>query len=245
MFDFLKKEKQRPRALAFVDYENWYITLDNSYKMRPDVRKWHDALFEHYDVLDVAFFADFSNPSLRAEISKIREVSNTIIETQNSRSRVKKDFTDFIMLDHIYQKALTTRDVDVFILFTGDGHFSSVANFLRTKCRKKVVVFGPDDATSTQLKNCSDKFIAVPTADEIRAHRKKLIVSHIEQMYQEKENPRIVFGQTVKAIVQKHSLDQTLVTLLIHELIEEGVLISTKRYFGSGKFAKMLSINKK
>ena len=60
MFDFLKKEKQRPRALAFVDFENWYITLDNAYKMRPDVRGWHDALYEHYDVVDVSFFADLS-----------------------------------------------------------------------------------------------------------------------------------------------------------------------------------------
>lgn len=244
MFDFFKKEKERPRALAFVDYENWYITLDNFYKMKPDVRGWHDDLYEHYDVVDVSFFADFSNPALRAEISKIREVSNTIIETQNSRSHIKKDFTDFIMLDHIYQKALTTRDVDVFILFTGDGHFASVANFLRTKCRKKVVVFGPDEATSTQLKNCADEFIAVPTEKQIRDHRKRLVFSYIEQLYTEKENQRIIFGQTVRAISQKYDLDQTLVTLMIHELIEEGVLISTKRYFSSGKFAKLLSIDK-
>jgi len=244
MFDFFKKEKERPRALAFVDYENWYITLDNSYKMRPNVRKWHDALHELYDVVDVSFFADFSNPALRAEISKIREVSNTIIETQNSRSHIKKDFTDFIMLDHIYQKALTTRDIDVFILFTGDGHFASVANFLRTKCRKKVVVFGPDEATSTQLKNCADQFTPVPTAEEIREHRKKLIVAHIAQMYAEKENPRIVFGNTVKAISQKHELDQTVVTLLLRELIEEGAISATKRYYGSGKFAKLLSLDR-
>ena len=149
------------------------------------------------------------------------------------------------MLDHIYQKALTTRDVDVFILFTGDGHFASVANFLRTKCRKKVVVFGPDEATSTQLKNCADQFIAVPTAEEIRMHRKKLILDHISQLYEEKDNPRIVFGQTVKAITQKYDLDQTAVTLLIHELVEEGVLVATKRYYGSGKFAKFLSLSAK
>ena len=244
MFDFFKKEKVRPRALAFVDYENWYITLDNSYKMRPNVRKWYDALHELYDVVDVSFFADFSNPALRAEISKIREVSNTIIETQNSRSHIKKDFTDFIMLDHIYQKALTTRDIDVFILFTGDGHFASVANFLRTKCRKKVVVFGPDEATSTQLKNCADQFVAVPSAVEVREHRKKLIVAHIEQIQAQKENQRIVFGNTVKQIAQKYEIDQTLVTLLVKELIEEGVLNATKRYFGSGKFAKLLSVDK-
>ena len=72
---------------------------------------------DRYDVHDILFFGDFSNPSLRAEISKIREVSSSIIETQNASSYHKKDYTDFIMLDHIYQRAITYGDnTDVFIL---------------------------------------------------------------------------------------------------------------------------------
>ena len=40
-----------------------------------------------------------------------------------------KDYTDFIILDNIYQKALSSSDVNLFIIFSGDGHFSSVVAF--------------------------------------------------------------------------------------------------------------------
>ena len=245
MFDFFKKSnlQTRPRALAFVDYENWYITLDNAYKMRPDVRSWHDSICNIYDVEDVLFFADFSNPAIRAELSKIREVSNTIIETQNSRSHIAKDFTDFIMLDHIYQKALTTKHIDTFILFTGDGHFSSVVNFLRTKCRKEVIVYGPEDATSTQLKKCANKFVALPTQSDVERHRKKQIISHVAQLCEEKENPRILFSTTANTVAAKYGLDSESVRLLMHKLIAEGALKARKQYFNNGKFAKILSLD--
>lgn len=68
---------------------------------RPDIKAWRDALSEKYEMEEIIFFADFSNPALRQEIPRIREVSNYIIETQNTSTSFKKDFTDFIMLDHI------------------------------------------------------------------------------------------------------------------------------------------------
>ena len=120
---------QKKRAVAFVDFEHWYISLDKLYHIRPDIKGFRDELSDRYDIVDIAFFGDFSNPSLRAEIFNIRQVSNTIIETQNSSAVFEKDFTDFIMLDHIYQSAIKpeNKDIDAYILFTGDGHFSSAA----------------------------------------------------------------------------------------------------------------------
>ena len=89
------------------------------------------------------FFGDFSkNQSLREEMTKIRGFTNNIIETGNGTNRVTKDFTDFIMLDHIYQAAMSDRDdIDVFVIFTGDGHFTSVASFLKNKCKKEVEIY--------------------------------------------------------------------------------------------------------
>ena len=75
---------QKKRAVAFVDFEHWYISLDKLYHIRPDIKGFRDELSDRYDIVDIAFFGDFSNPSLRAEIFNIRQVSNTIIETQNS-----------------------------------------------------------------------------------------------------------------------------------------------------------------
>lgn len=158
----------KPSAIAFVDYEHWYISMYRMYHQKPDIRQWRSAISELYDVHDILFFGDFSNPSLRAEISKIREISSSIIETQNASSYHKKDYTDFIMLDHIYQRAITYGDnTDVFIIFSGDGHFSSAASFLVNRCGKTVAVYGIRDCFSMQLKNTASITVEWPPLDSI------------------------------------------------------------------------------
>ena len=40
-----KKTDGKPKAIAFVDYEHWYISLDKLFgNMRPDIKAWLDAL---------------------------------------------------------------------------------------------------------------------------------------------------------------------------------------------------------
>jgi len=145
--------QRKPYAVAFVDYEHWYISYDRMYRSKPDIRAWREALAERYDVGEIFFFGDFSNPSLRSEIPKIREITSFIIETQNASSHFEKDFTDFIMLDHIYQKAVTDENIDAFIIFSGDGHFSSVVSFIRNRVGKEVGVYAVKGALSSQLRN--------------------------------------------------------------------------------------------
>ena len=119
--------EKKPRAVAFVDYEHWYISLDKMYHVKPDIRAWVEDMSQTLNVQEIYFFADFSKAGLREEIPKIRGFTNKIIETGSMTTRVQKDFTDFIMLDHIYQEAMSRQnDNDVFVIFTGDGHFYSV-----------------------------------------------------------------------------------------------------------------------
>ena len=163
MFGF--REPSKPRVVAFVDFEHWYISLSKMFHIRPDIRAWRNELAKKYDIREIFVFADFSNQSLRAEIPKIREVTNYIIETQNASARVTKDFTDFIMLDHIYQKAIpsaSSRALDTFIILSGDGHFSSVVSFLINQCGKKVGVYGVRGAISAQLKNTASWCVELP-----------------------------------------------------------------------------------
>jgi uncharacterized LabA/DUF88 family protein len=159
----------KPRAVAFVDYEHWYISMDNLYHQKPDLKGWRDELARKYELTEIVFFADFSNPSLREEISRIREITNVIIETQNASPHFQKDFTDFIMLDHIYQKAISSGDIDVFIIFTGDGHFSSAVSFLRTRIGKPVVVYAVRDCCSGQLKGTATETIEIPQRPNARS----------------------------------------------------------------------------
>ena len=36
---------QKKRAVAFVDFEHWYISLDKLYHIRPDIKGFRDELF--------------------------------------------------------------------------------------------------------------------------------------------------------------------------------------------------------
>ena len=76
-------KKKKKKAVVFVDYEHWYISLYRLHKARPDIKALRDELSEKYELTEMIFFADFSNPSLKSELPKIREISNHIIETQN------------------------------------------------------------------------------------------------------------------------------------------------------------------
>lgn len=88
---------------------------------------------------------------------KIRAYTNDIVETKNGGGYFKKDFTDFIMLDKIYQTAYSDKNIDTYIIFTGDSHFTSVVLFLKNVCRKKVVVYGVKNAFSGQLMTAASK----------------------------------------------------------------------------------------
>ena len=63
---FGKKAKvSKPRALAFVDYEHWYISLDKMYHTRPDIGKWINDMEKTLDIRGIWFFGDFSkNPRI-------------------------------------------------------------------------------------------------------------------------------------------------------------------------------------
>ena len=105
---FGRKSGDLPQACAYVDFEHWYISMENIHRTRPDIKAWHNELMKSYDVRNVVFFADFSNIKLKNEIANIRQITNSIIDTQNS-GHYKKDYTDFIMLDYIYQLLISTR----------------------------------------------------------------------------------------------------------------------------------------
>ena len=159
---FGKKGKKLPKAIAVVDFEHWYIALERGYGIKPDIKAWSEEVRSEYEVEEMAFFGDFSNYGLRGELDKIRNVSGMVINTQNSSETYEKDFTDFIMLDYIYQKAMTNKKIDTFIIFTGDGHFSSVVRFIINVCRKKVGIYGIKNAISYQLKDSSTWYREVP-----------------------------------------------------------------------------------
>ncbi len=218
-------KKRLPNARAFVDFEHWYISLYRLYGTKPDVKSWHNELNKQYDLQELVFFADFSNVSLRAELDKLRNETKMIIDTQNPSAYYKKDFTDFIMLDYIYQSAMTEKKTDVFIIFTGDGHFSSVVRFLTGKCRKKVVIYGVTNALSSQLKSAATVTREVPTDTEIYKEYYKMIIDQMNYLYVHRELADSATEQKILAeAARKNYIDPKHLSGAFRKLADDGYI---------------------
>ena len=218
-------KKKRLRAAAFVDYEHWYISMEKIYNKKPDIGAWVNMINERADVREITFFADFSNEALNRELSKIREYTNRIVETKNPNPYSEKDFTDFIMLDSLYQKAFADDKTDVFILFTGDAHFNSVAAYLKTICRKQVGIYGVKGAFSNQLKATSSWWVEIPTETDILKPYYDMILKNIRYLeMNSKHNRKITFRNTVDIVTDHCSADKSKVQIALQSLIDNGYI---------------------
>ena len=82
--------------MVFVDYEYWFYSYKNKYNLRPDTAAWRAELEKQFDIEDIMIFADFSSPGIGEELAKLRNITNTIIETGTATQYRKKDMTDFV-----------------------------------------------------------------------------------------------------------------------------------------------------
>lgn len=237
-----KTKEKRKKAIAFVDFEHWYISLDKLHRQRPDVRAWRDELAEQYLLDDIYVFGDFSNPSLRSEIEKIRHVTNLIIETKNASGFYKKDFTDFIMLDNIYQAAINRNDIEAFIIFSGDGHFSSVVSYLCNRCRKEVGVYGVRDAVSSQLKNTATWVKELPAPEDKLAGYYYPILQNLKQLEERPKPSYPAFKSTCEYVAKYYELDEMNVRSAMTEMIDKGYLFQTEVSV-SGRQLRVLNVD--
>lgn len=236
----------KPKAVVFVDYEHWYISLTKMHDRKPDIKGWYTDMSSRYNVTEVCFFGDFSNQSLRSEIPRIREVTNFVIETQNASPHHKKDYTDFIMLDHIYQRAMTAQDIDTFIIFSGDGHFSSVVSFLSVKLEKNVGIYGVKDAISNQLKNSANWVVELPNTKAEYLEYYRMILRNLRNLQDaqkgKKKKQRAAFWPTVEAVAKYNFADKDKVAEALRSLIGEGYIYQTKERIGQ-KTIKVLQVD--
>lgn len=152
--------------MAFVDYESWYISLLKNFGLKPDIKAWFEDLSTRVYLTEAVFFADFSHKSLAG-----RNPADSSIFQQDHRhaspNGVEKDYTDFIILDNIYQKALASQDIEAFILFSGDGHFSSATSFLKNFYSKEVGIYGIQGSFSRQLQDTASWCVTLPTEEAL------------------------------------------------------------------------------
>jgi len=231
----LFKSKTKKNAAVFIDFEHWYIALDKNFNTKPDIKSFTSELEQKYNISEMYFFGDFSNPSLGAEMHRIRGFTNKIVETNNGGGHFKKDFTDFIMLDHIYRSACLDKNIDTYVIFTGDGHFSSVTLFLKNSCRKEVVLYGVKNAFSGQLKTAASRFVEVGEEKDTSEKYGAMILSNLYDLEKEHKNPRPTFSKTVSAVAEKNALSEQIIKDAMEKLIRDGYITQYETLIGKRK----------
>ena len=221
IFSIFGKRKKLPDAVAFVDYEHWYISMEKLYNQKPDIQAWFEDLKKKCNIKEVVFFANFSKfRDKEAETKRIRNFTNKIIDTFNPDSHYKKDFTDFIILDNIYQKAFQKGSPELFIIFSGDGHFSSALAFLRNFCNKQVGIYGVSGCISKNLINNADWCEEVP----LKIDETAIIYDHLFTYLKECEKNTAYFPtfmRTAEEISNQTGIDIEKVSNVLSELIKQ------------------------
>lgn len=220
------------KAIAFIDYEYCFYSYMDTHKIKPCPVIWKKKLEEKYELSDIMVFGDFTQKEISEELRKLRSITNTIIETSNVFLERKKDMTDFIMLDYIYQSVESRKDVDTYILFTGDGHFQSVVKYLRQK-KKTVIVCGIRETMSNQLRSVASEIADLPIEEERYVNYYKLIASNMNYVEQ---FPKIVptFMRTVENVARKNNLPEELVADVLRRMIQKGYITKKVKRMSNG-----------
>lgn len=223
--------KKRETAIVFVDYEHWLISMKNLYGILPDVRSWAAEIRERHQVKDILFFANFNHPAMKNEVPRLREVSNSIIETQlREDNHPMKDMSDVVMIDALYRQAYDRHSPDTFILFTGDGHFQPVVRYLAQDCKKKVILYGVKNATSRMLREIAAEYHEVPDTENQVRMCYQLITDELDRLTRRYGEVITSFGSLVQRISEGHHISQQTVEIALRRMMDEGLVSKKKRY---------------
>lgn len=222
-----KDPSQKQKAIIFIDYEHWFYSYTNYYKTKPDPLEWKKKIESKYDIQKIMVFADFSEKEIKYELQPLRQITNLIIETHHANLYTKKDMTDFIMLDSIYQSVDDQDSPDTYIIFTGDGHFQSVVKYLIHKKKKKVIIYGVKQATSKQLAAVASECIQIPNANEFFQQHVDMVLNNLYRLSGQKQGQAFpTFMKTVEVVSSYNSANPEHIKSALSDLINKGYIKS-------------------
>lgn len=235
------KQNKKKTALVFVDFEYMQISHKNRYGIEPPVLAWYKSLCETYDVKELYVFADFSNSAMKNNLPVLRQITDNIIETQNTASRHKKDFTDFFLLDKMYQKAFEKNKAQTYILFTGDGHFGAVSRFLIRHCKKEVVIYGVEGNISGTLYNQVTRVVEYPDIETVKKEYIPLLAAlymSMQKNAKQKQSPS--FEAVAQAAEKQYKLDRKTALLTLDDMMKKGYFTYREEWVSSLKRTRIL-----
>lgn len=217
---FKKKTSGKPKAAVFVDYEHWYYGYHNKVQMKPNVEEWLEELKQEYDVEKLYIFGDFSEPKIGTELEKLKELTSNVVHTASTKEGVDKDFTDIMILDTIYRSMAEKNNCTVYILFTGDAHFTKVAEYLKEK-DKKVIIYGVRFAFSNALKSVATSYVEMPRQEQERSHYNDLILVSLDRLRKKNAGRKPSYWKTIESVASYNHVPKNRVRTALDGMISQ------------------------
>lgn len=206
---------------VFVNYEYWYYSYQKVFHIKPNPAAWKAELDQQYHISDFFIFGNFSAFGIQNELEKLHKITASVIDTDNQSRH--KNMAEFVMLDHIYQVALTRKDIQTYILFTGNEHFAPVINYLNHKLHKTVLIYGVEDAVDQGLLCTVNKIEYLPASEERFQRYYGMIVKDMEYV-----STRIdivpTFRGIVKAVSLHYQIEEEQIAAALAQMLEKGYL---------------------
>lgn len=221
MFPFFKKKtSSKPKAAVFVDYEHWYYGYHNKVQMKPNIEEWLDELKQEFEVDKLYIFGDFSEPRIGTELEKLKALTEHVVHTASTKEGVDKDFTDIIILDTIYRSIAEKNDDSVYVLFTGDAHFTKVVEYLKEQ-NKKVVIYGVRFAFSNALKSAATSYVEMPRQEQERNHYNDLILISLDRLRQKNAERLPSYWKTIESVASYNHVPKNRVKVALDGMISQ------------------------
>ena len=212
---------RKPKAAVFVDYEHWYYGYKNRYQMKPNVEEWLEELKAEYDIESISIFGDFSENNIGSDLKRLRGISKNVVHTASEKDGIEKDFTDVIMLDAIYRSVAGKGKESVYIIFTGDAHFTMVVKYLK-ELKKKVVIYGVKYGFSNRLKSEATSYVEMPRQSHEKNHYNDLILESLSSIRRTRNKKKFVtYWKTIKNVSEKNHVQEDKVKLALDNLIKQ------------------------
>lgn len=228
----------RQTAAVFVDYEHWYYGYNNFFKMKPNVLEWYNEIREEYEVKTIKFFGNFSETNIKSDLSRLEKITDNIVHTASMKDGVDKDFTDFIILDAIYREAAKPDSPDVFIIFTGDGHFDIVIKYLR-EIKKRVLVYGVRHSFSARLRSSANAYVEMPRNEQELAVYYDMIFTSLKIL--SKKGKTATYRKTIASVSEYHDISSERIQSALDYLMKNRYIVE-KQVKYNGKPSRILSV---
>lgn len=238
---WFKKREKKPKAAVFVDYEHWYYGYRNNFQMKPNIEEWLEELEDEYEIGRLYIFGDFSKYNIGTDLDRLKKLTKNVIHTASEKDGVEKDFTDIIMLDAIYRSAADKKQEDVYVLFTGDAHFTKAVQYLK-ELEKKVVIYGVKYGFSNRLKSEATSYVEMPRQSQEKNHYIELILTSLNRL---RHKPRTIatYGKTVKSVSDYNHVPYEKVKVALDNLLKQKYILEEEEVGHRGQVISVLHVD--